>query len=146
MLLIVRCSLTLYYMIQKKKSLKKRRGRAANFIVSLVLVIFTLSFMAMLVSSNLKLKERRREVGRKIEEIKKEISRLEGENQALRADISYKESPAYLEREARERFNLKKPGEEVAVIVPPAQAPPLVQPEPPRKSFWQNILEFFGVR
>lgn len=55
---------------------------------------------------------------------------LETQNTALRADIAYEKTPAYVELAAREQLGLMKPGDHVvqlkvaAAPAPPAPAPP----------------------
>ena len=46
---------------------------------------------------------------------------LEARKEQLQAQISESVGQDYLEEEARERFNLKKPGEEVVVVLPPEE-------------------------
>ncbi len=48
----------------------------------------------------------------------KEIQALEEKREALQARVSQSGEEGYLEKEARESFNLKKPGEEVVKILP----------------------------
>ncbi len=99
----------------------------------------------MLVFSNFQLRKRRAEVLRKIEQIQEEIQKLEKESQTFEVKIFEQETEEYLERQARERFGLKKPGEKKVVILEPEQEQPSpsAQPEKTKKSFWQNLLEFF---
>jgi len=47
-----------------------------------------------------------------------EIQRLEEENERVKRDIASFENTETIEREARERLNLKKEGEKVVVILP----------------------------
>lgn len=81
----------------------------------------------------------------KIEEVQKEIKGLEKENQTFKAKVFQQGTKDYLEKEAREKYNLKKPGEEVAVIVEPkgGQTPLSARPEEKKKGLWQQVLEFF---
>jgi len=48
--------------------------------------------------------------------LKTEIERLEGRKQQLAGLMEYFEQESYLEREARQRLNLKKPGEKVVIL------------------------------
>jgi cell division protein FtsB len=43
------------------------------------------------------------------------------ENSLLRADLEYFANPENLEKELRGRFNYKKPGEKLIIIVPPKE-------------------------
>ena len=44
------------------------------------------------------------------------------ENFELQADLEYYARPENLEKELRSRFNYKKPGEKLIIIVPPKEA------------------------
>jgi len=48
--------------------------------------------------------------------LKTEIERLEGRRQQLAGLMEYFEQESYLEKEARQRLNLKKPGEKVVIL------------------------------
>ena len=71
-----------------------------------------------MVVSNFKMGRKRTELNSRIENLRKEIQILEEKHEALQAQISETSKEYYLEKEARERFNLKKPGEEVVTILP----------------------------
>ncbi|MDD5638760.1 MAG: cell division protein FtsL [Candidatus Pacebacteria bacterium] len=96
----------------KKKEKRSRRSKFLNiFLVFLSLII--ISFLAI---TNIKISERRKILISKINELEKEIQFLEEKNKKLEADISNFETSYYLEKIAREQFNLKKPEEEVVII------------------------------
>ncbi len=65
---------------------------------------------------------------------------LEKRNQDLTQSLQKFDNPEFLEREAKDRLNLKNPGEEVAVIVPGQQA---TISSPAEKSFWSRIKNLF---
>lgn len=98
---------------------KKRRAVSRHPQISWVLVggitVFIISF---LVFSNIKIQEQRAEVKIRLQEAEQKIDDLEQENQELADKSSLGEDEDFLEKEARERFNLKKLGEEVVVILP----------------------------
>lgn len=81
--------------------------------------------------------QRRAGLTARIESLKKEIAELEKENEEIQAGLSQKGEEGYLEKEARERLNLKKPGEEVVVVVPPKEGEETKEP----KNFWQKWWE-----
>jgi cell division protein FtsL len=56
------------------------------------------------------------QINREINDFKKEISDLQNKNVDLKNFISYLESDQFAEEQARLNLNLKKPGEELAVI------------------------------
>ncbi len=47
-----------------------------------------------------------------------ELNALEAKKSQLQAQVSESTNDEYLDKEARETFNLKKPGEEVVTILP----------------------------
>lgn len=57
-----------------------------------------------------------REIDREIKESEEEIARLETKNSELRELLSYLDTDAFLEQEARLKFNMQKPGESVMVV------------------------------
>lgn len=126
-------------MIWQKNKLRKRESRG---LAGPLFAVFLAIFAGFLTVSNLKIKERRQEVLQKIEVLGLQVEQLRRENSQFKEKLSQQESPEFIEREAREKYNLKKPGEEVAVIIR-EKAPPLPA-EPVAKTFWQKILEFFG--
>lgn len=59
---------------------------------------------------------RKYQLTKEINGLKSEIERLEGKNQQLADLMEYFQEGSYLEKEARLKLNLKKPGEKVVVI------------------------------
>lgn len=140
-------------MITKIKKIKKSRPPSffkrkrdissyRTIFSSIFLVLAILIVIIFLVVSNIRSNNRRTELNLRIENLKKDIEILEERKQEFSANISQIPTEDYLEKEARERFNLKKPGEEVVVVLPPEQE----EEEKPeeQKSFWQRILEKIG--
>jgi len=78
---------------------------------------------------------------REITNLENEIVELEKSNQKIQTDLEYYKSDAYKERVARQRLGLKKPGEEVIVVVPDEsgekkeEKPPL----PNYRKWWEFI-------
>lgn len=52
----------------------------------------------------------------KVKKLQEEANTLQQETKKLQDKISYLRTPEYIEREAKEKLNLKKPGENVALI------------------------------
>ncbi len=50
--------------------------------------------------------------------LQEEAQKIEEETQKLNDRIAYLRTPEYVEREAKDKLNLKKPGESVAVVQP----------------------------
>lgn len=60
----------------------------------------------------------------------------------LEAHMDELETSEAIEREAKARFNLKKPGEQVVVVMSP-KPPETASSTPP--GFWQRLRNFFGL-
>lgn len=58
-------------------------------------------------------------IKQEIRQIEEEISRAEARNEALREELSYLQSDAYVERVAREELGLVRPGETAVIIASP---------------------------
>lgn len=78
-----------------------------------------------------------------VKNTEKEITELFKKKQELEAYLMELQTRAGIEREAKDRFNLKLPGEEVVVVVPKAEES---KPQPQTASLWEKIREFFGAR
>lgn len=122
---------------------KKDTTYYKNIFFPVILGLVILAAISFLVITDLRMNKKRLELNLKIENLRKEIGVLEKKKQELSAGISQIPTEGYLEKEARERFNLKKPGEEVVVVLPPEE----IQEEKPeeQRSFWQRILEKLGL-
>jgi len=123
---------------------KNRKGkRWQSVIVSLFLAVLFSLIIAFLAFSNWKIIQKRTELNAKIKQLKEEIYILGEKNQQLKEQISQSLDQTHIEEVARERLSLKKPGEEVMVVLPP----PEEQSAPPKdveKGFLQKILEKLG--
>lgn len=69
------------------------------------------------------------------------IETLRGERARLSARIAELETPEAVEREAKEKLNLKKKGERVVVVVPER---PSLQATSSPATLWSKIRMFFG--
>ena len=126
----------------------KRRKKKKSFqeiFLSVLFVFFTLAIIGLLAVSNFKIRERRKELLAQIETLEKEIQNAEKKNQELKAGISESQTEDYLEKEAREKLGLKKPGEEV-VAIKKIQSEEKQKEQKEEKSLWQKILEFFKIK
>lgn len=88
-----------------------KRVKPAFFVVASLLLITWLGF------SLVKEIERKRQTAGDLSSLKAAIEEVEKENQELLQKKKYFESEENIEREARRRLNLKKPGERVIIIV-----------------------------
>lgn len=87
-------------------------------------------------------------IGQEADAVRAEIAAMEARNEALREELTYVQSDAYIAAEARRMLNLGLPGEHV-LIIPPGAEMPAPAPEPsevaPPKPLIQQWLElFFG--
>ncbi|HVM77259.1 MAG TPA: hypothetical protein VMU07_03855 [Candidatus Paceibacterota bacterium] len=59
-------------------------------------------------------------LGGDLTDIEARLTKAQADAASLQADSQYLANPANLEKELRARFNYKKPGETMIIIVPPA--------------------------
>jgi len=102
-------------MVAKFKKNKKGSSRRDIFF-SVLLGVSLLLVIGFLISTNLKISERRKKLASRIENLKKEIQILEERNKELKEKVLRAGSKDYLEKVAREQLGFKAPGEEVVVI------------------------------
>jgi len=108
-------------MIAKYKQIKKQSWQ--TIFLSVLLGSLVLSIVSLLVVSNLRISKKRTLLDSQIDKLKAEISAAEEKKQQLEAQLNQSSREDYLEKEARETFNLKKPGEEVVTILPQEEKP-----------------------
>ena len=127
-------------MIAKIK--KNKKLQYSSFIFPVFIGGLFLLAIGFLIFSNLNISRRRAELTERIEFLREEIQVLEEKNQELRVGINRADQEDFLEEKAREQLGLKKPGEEVVVILPPK----IVEEElaEKEKGFWQKIWEKLG--
>ena len=63
-------------------------------------------------------------IGQEAAAIRVDIANMQARNEALRQELTYLQSRAFLSAEARRLLNLGLPGEHVLIIPPGAEAPP----------------------
>lgn len=68
------------------------------------------------------------EISRERARLAAEVAAREAERQRLEASVRASEAPEVVERLAKERLNLRNPGEEVALISPPGSPPAMSAP------------------
>ncbi len=96
----------------RKRSFRQSQSKFPKIFFGLVL----LTLLGFLAVSNWKIYKKRTELNSGIEILSQKLQELESANQELKEKISDIPGKDYLEKVAREKFNLKKPGEEVVVI------------------------------
>lgn len=88
-------------------------------------------------------------INQEAERVRAQIEQTLAENEALRRQLDYLRSDAYVSAEARRLFNLGRPGEQVLIIPPGAATPPIAEsdepapPPPPLVDQWLEL--FFGA-
>lgn len=85
------------------------------FLIILVLIALTVSL--------LRESYRKYQLTKEINNLKSEIERLEGNNKQMANLMEYFKEESYLEKEARLKLNLKKPGEKVVILSPGSTEP-----------------------
>lgn len=127
------------------KSALKKHSRKFQF--NLLPWIFGFIFTALLwilFSSNLQMSQRRQQLLSRIKDLQKNITALEQRNTELKTNLFSMTDENFLEKEAREKFQLQKPGEKAVSIIMPSGIPESALNETP-KTFWQQILEKLGL-
>lgn len=115
------------YMLEKAK-----KSIIANTI--LAILVFVVGFSAFdMISQSLGFREEAEDAENKVRELTMKKEELEAYLREL-------ETPEAAEREAKERLNLKKKGEEVVVVVPKEEK----ELPPAESGFWEKIKSFFS--
>ncbi|MDP3991247.1 MAG: septum formation initiator family protein [Candidatus Nealsonbacteria bacterium] len=125
-------------MISKTK--KKEKGAWQNVFFSVVLGILILVVVGYLIMSNWKMNQRRTDLNEQVRVLQEQLNVLQTKKQSLESQILQTGGEDYLEKEARETFNLKKPGEEVVAVLPPEKESGNIG----ERSFWQKIWDKIG--
>ncbi|KKQ37549.1 MAG: hypothetical protein A3H17_03840 [Candidatus Levybacteria bacterium RIFCSPLOWO2_12_FULL_37_14] len=122
-------------MIAKNKKKQNESKQAIFFSALLGIMLFMV--VGYLVVSNLKINARRTELNSQLIKLKVELNALEVKKVQLQAQVSEAADDEYLEKEARDTFNLKKPGEEVVIILPAENN----ESSQKKESFFQKIID-----
>jgi len=129
-------------MVAKSKAKKNNREASQNQVILSLFVIIFLFMGGLLLFSNLEMIQRRKELLSRTKALENEIADLEKRNEELKAGIASIPEESYLEKEAREKFQLKKPGEKVVTVLPSEEVQKPASEEP--KNFFEKILEKLG--
>lgn len=119
----------------------QRQSFAQKLIYSWPTAILLLLLIFLLGRPTLNSYLRFRAVSKAYQETKEEREELAQKKEELEKRLSYISSPYGLEKELRRRFSLKKPDEEVAIIIDR----PVSRPESDKETgegFWQRITKF----
>lgn len=115
---------------------KERNFSLKKFLVSQLFIIIGLFVLIFIFVALSKEFLRSYQVNNELEELQNQIIEMEQKNQQFSEIIDYLKTSDFAEKEARKRFNLKKPGESVVVIETEQNS--VVQPNPLLE---QNNLE-----
>jgi len=96
-------------MTQKAKKIKKILSSKIFLFIAIFVLIFLLIGLV-------RETYRKYQLTSEINQLKLNIDKLEGDNQQLANLMDYFKEDSYLEKEARIKLNLKKPGETVVVL------------------------------
>lgn len=89
-------------------------GKLLKSRIALILVLVGLGWVAFLLT---KVTINKNLVAKELDELKSEISKLESRQSQLSNLSQYFQSESFIEKEARQKLNLQKPGEEVVFLV-----------------------------
>ena len=123
---------------------KNKRANARNkesLFFSVILTIIFFVVIGFLIVSNIKISQKKNALNARIEILRQEVLELQQKKHKLESQISQTDMESYLEEQARERFNLKKPGEEVVAFYKQESEERNQQEQ---KTFWQKVLGFFS--
>ena len=131
-------------MIAKSRRRKNKIDSSRGLFISLVFAAILLLVGGLLFFSNWQMNQRRQQLSLKVQALEKEIAAQEKKNEELKSSLNSASQESYLEKEAREKFQLKKPGEKVVAVLPPEETPETKPAESP-KNFFEQILEKLGL-
>jgi len=126
----------------KRRVEKNERSSNKDKFAFIILGILFFAVIGFLALSNFRINKKKIELQSQADSLKKEIQILEEKKEQLRTGILEGESETFLEKEARDRLGLKKPGEEVVTVLPPKET--AEQKTQENKSLWQRVLEKLG--
>lgn len=121
------------------------RRTPRSFLTSKVFLMAACAAIVVTIGAMIREGQRRNMVAGEIRAMQDEVTRLEQQRNRLGDLIRSAESPEFLEREARLRLGLQKPGESVLIVpegvgeTPAGVQPPEVFPSNPRK-WWRHIF------
>lgn len=123
-------------MIPKYKPIKKRSWQDTFFMVFFGFLIITV--IGFLTVANFRISQKRSVMSSQIEKLKAEIKEAEEKKLQFEVNLNESLSEDFLEKSAREKLNLKKPGEEVVAVLPAEEEK---EEEPIKQNFWSKLLE-----
>ena len=122
-----------------------RRFQAKNIVFSRPVLLLILVIIFFLMKADLQVYLENRKAKKITQEKKAELEQLSKEKAELEKEVSQLKNPDYLEKILRERFSVKKPGEELLIIT---EEKPQGQPAGKRatNTLFDKILKFFKIK
>lgn len=81
-------------------------------------LIFLSLLLILMAYETFSLLSQKKDVAEKYEELQRALAQSKDDQEKLKTEINYLSDPSNLEKDLRSRFNLKKPGEKMIIIVP----------------------------
>jgi len=105
--------------------------------ISRFVIVFAIVVLILFMIGTIKEYVKRTKIDKEAEELKKELANLRMDKNNFLQSLDEYKNDFYVEQEAREKFNLKKPGEEM-VIIP---TPEIIQNNKGQNQSNENIKE-----
>ncbi|MDX1607916.1 MAG: septum formation initiator family protein [Candidatus Spechtbacterales bacterium] len=119
-----------------------------EFFNKFVLPFVLLAFVIVLGSGVIQQVRRNIALSSELGELKADVAALEEENMRIREEVDSFSDPSTIDKEARERLNLKKEGEKVVVILPSEKDDPqesvAVEEKNEQKNIWDKLKAWLG--
>ncbi|MDP3770795.1 MAG: septum formation initiator family protein [bacterium] len=93
-----------------------RRSSSRSWLTSKVALLVGCAIVVLVVVAIVRETQRRRSIRQEIRAIEDEIARIEQQRERLTDLVEHAASPEFLEREARLRLGLQRPGETVLIV------------------------------
>lgn len=130
---------------RKNNHFERLKKKLKPHMLPVGLLVFVILFFV-LVAGQIK---RTYKVYSQVGDLESELAQIEQSNKDLEAQIKTFENPEVIDKEARERLNLKKQGENVVIIIPNDERGEIEQQlqdlESTRESFWKKIKRWFAL-
>jgi cell division protein FtsB len=125
--------------VKRKKGRKSRREKTKFSFVRLLLFLIVTSAVTLLLAYPAYSDWRKQKETYK--RLQRELVELREQNQALRSEVELLEDPAYVEKMAREKLGLVKPGEKAWIVVEPEEETSFnaSSPKPEELSWWEKF-------
>lgn len=120
----------------------QRKKQIAHVISSPLVLLFLVFVAVFLGRATYRILAKERESAKNLARAQAELQELQDKKEGIEKDINRLSTPEGVEEELRSKYAIKKPGEELVVIVNDEPAP--AKEEVKEKTWWEKIEEFFG--